>query len=228
MIETVNEAFLVLGLAPGDYAGIELAYRKLARAHHPDVGGDVSAMQRLNAARDLLERNPRLSMPATNEADEAKATPSKGQRRGKGMPHAAALDFERQVQARARFARTRIKLHLEKMLGEVTDEIEIEGSTDPARLHWRFHAPAAGLSVELVAFYSGGFAAGMQEDEEGDPAFSEVNVETAVVAGLERHQMASFRCAYTRGQVFLSNPERLFPELWFQSFLEDPAARAPT
>ena len=33
---------------------IEIAYRTLARLHHPDVGGDAETMKRLNAARDLL------------------------------------------------------------------------------------------------------------------------------------------------------------------------------
>jgi hypothetical protein len=31
------------------------AYRRLSRQHHPDVGGSVEAMQRLNVARDQAE-----------------------------------------------------------------------------------------------------------------------------------------------------------------------------
>jgi hypothetical protein len=34
---------------------IHAAYRTLARLHHPDAGGDVTTMQRLNAAYDRLK-----------------------------------------------------------------------------------------------------------------------------------------------------------------------------
>ena len=33
---------------------VKAAYKKAAAEHHPDQGGDHSAMQRINAARDLL------------------------------------------------------------------------------------------------------------------------------------------------------------------------------
>jgi curved DNA-binding protein CbpA len=33
---------------------IEAAWRRLARKHHPDRGGDVQQMARINAARDAL------------------------------------------------------------------------------------------------------------------------------------------------------------------------------
>lgn len=35
---------------------IDVAYRTLARIHHPDAGGDTRVMQRLNAARDAIAR----------------------------------------------------------------------------------------------------------------------------------------------------------------------------
>lgn len=33
---------------------VDAAYKCLARLHHPDAGGDTSAMQQLNAARDAI------------------------------------------------------------------------------------------------------------------------------------------------------------------------------
>ncbi|MFC5509339.1 J domain-containing protein [Bosea massiliensis] len=45
--------WLVLGVHP--HAGrdeVNTVYRKLARKHHPDAGGTVEAMARINAARD--------------------------------------------------------------------------------------------------------------------------------------------------------------------------------
>jgi hypothetical protein len=48
-------ALRLLGLEPGaSTAAIKRAYRHLAKAHHPDVGGDVAAFHRLDAAYRLL------------------------------------------------------------------------------------------------------------------------------------------------------------------------------
>jgi HEAT repeat protein len=48
-------ALLLLGLEPGaSLAAIKRAYRRLAKAHHPDLGGDVEAFHRLDAAYRLL------------------------------------------------------------------------------------------------------------------------------------------------------------------------------
>lgn len=48
-------ALRLLGLEPGaSLAAIKRAYRRLAKAHHPDLGGDVDAFHRLDAAYRLL------------------------------------------------------------------------------------------------------------------------------------------------------------------------------
>ena len=48
-------ALRLLGLEPGaSLAAIKRAYRRLAKAHHPDLGGDVEAFHRLDAAYRLL------------------------------------------------------------------------------------------------------------------------------------------------------------------------------
>ncbi|MFU8886585.1 MAG: J domain-containing protein [Cyanobacteriota bacterium] len=48
-------ALRLLGLEPGaSTAAIKRAYRHLAKAHHPDLGGDVAAFHRLDAAYRLL------------------------------------------------------------------------------------------------------------------------------------------------------------------------------
>jgi hypothetical protein len=48
-------ALLLLGLEPGaSSAAIKRAYRRLAKAHHPDLGGDAEAFHRLDAAYRLL------------------------------------------------------------------------------------------------------------------------------------------------------------------------------
>jgi hypothetical protein len=50
-----SEALALLGLEPGASAAvIKRAYRRLAKTHHPDLGGDVEAFRRLDAAYRLL------------------------------------------------------------------------------------------------------------------------------------------------------------------------------
>ncbi len=49
------EALALLGLEAGaSAAAIKRAYRRLAKAHHPDLGGDADAFRRLDAAYRLL------------------------------------------------------------------------------------------------------------------------------------------------------------------------------
>jgi DnaJ-domain-containing protein 1 len=46
----------VLGVHPGaSGAEIKSAWRRLCRKHHPDVGGDVAEMQRVNRAYESLK-----------------------------------------------------------------------------------------------------------------------------------------------------------------------------
>jgi hypothetical protein len=54
-VDQRTAALLLLGLEPGaSLAAIKRAYRRLAKAHHPDLGGDVEAFHRLDAAYRLL------------------------------------------------------------------------------------------------------------------------------------------------------------------------------
>ncbi|MFN7230103.1 MAG: DnaJ domain-containing protein [Synechococcaceae cyanobacterium] len=51
----VAAALALLGLEPGaSQAAIKAAYRRLAKSHHPDMGGDGEAFRRLEAAYRLL------------------------------------------------------------------------------------------------------------------------------------------------------------------------------
>jgi hypothetical protein len=53
-----EEWWLVLGVGrDASEDEVDTAYRRLAREHHPDVGGDTNHMARLNAARDAARRS---------------------------------------------------------------------------------------------------------------------------------------------------------------------------
>ncbi len=55
-----QQALAVLGLPPNaTIPQIKKRYRKLAKQHHPDLGGDPRQMQRLVAAYELLMKDAR-------------------------------------------------------------------------------------------------------------------------------------------------------------------------
>ena len=50
-----REALRLLGLQdPVEHSEVVSAYRRLARQHHPDLGGDPDAFRSLTVARDVL------------------------------------------------------------------------------------------------------------------------------------------------------------------------------
>lgn len=56
----VAEARAILGVTPGaDESAIRAAHRRLVLGVHPDRGGSADLTRRVNAARDLLLREPR-------------------------------------------------------------------------------------------------------------------------------------------------------------------------
>jgi molecular chaperone DnaJ len=66
-----REALRLLGLQdPVEHSEVVSAYRRLARQHHPDLGGDPDVFGALTAARDLLLADAR------GEADERARSPA--------------------------------------------------------------------------------------------------------------------------------------------------------
>ena len=54
-ISTVEEAYAILGLAPGaDAAAVTSAYHRLMMQLHPDHGGTDYLATKINRARDVL------------------------------------------------------------------------------------------------------------------------------------------------------------------------------
>lgn len=53
----VDLCYRMLGLAPSaSWEEVEKAYRKKAKIHHPDLGGDADTMRALNEAYERLKR----------------------------------------------------------------------------------------------------------------------------------------------------------------------------
>lgn len=78
MAQSPADARELLGVErDADEAEIRRAYRKLARVHHPDAGGDADMFQRLTAAMELLV-HPRLqpSAPRSSPSTGRRAYPS--------------------------------------------------------------------------------------------------------------------------------------------------------
>jgi molecular chaperone DnaJ len=83
-----GEALRLLGLQdPVEHSEIVSAYRRLARQHHPDLGGDPEAFRSLTVARELLLGDacsePGLSVRSTaGRAVAARQRPRRRFRRG--------------------------------------------------------------------------------------------------------------------------------------------------
>lgn len=62
----------VLGVSiDADFAEIKSAYRKLARIHHPDLGGDATTFAQINKAYDVLsDADARKRYDQTGKSDE--------------------------------------------------------------------------------------------------------------------------------------------------------------
>lgn len=54
----LEEAKKILGLSEGesDLVNIDLAYKKLAKKLHPDMGGDIEEFQKINTAHKLIKK----------------------------------------------------------------------------------------------------------------------------------------------------------------------------
>ena len=91
----MNDHYDVLGVGTdADRPAIQAAYRRLARLHHPDFGGNQSVMARLNEAWDVL------SDPHQRAIYDARMLASrfKGQAAAAGLtPLAAAAERRRQA-----------------------------------------------------------------------------------------------------------------------------------
>jgi len=67
----VRSARKILGVpADADEESIRSAYRRLARKHHPDVGGSEEEFLRIQEAYDLLSESPQEEPPLNPRADE--------------------------------------------------------------------------------------------------------------------------------------------------------------
>lgn len=57
VVGDLDVCYRMLGLSPSaPWEDVEKAYRRKAKIHHPDVGGDADAMRALNEAYDKLKR----------------------------------------------------------------------------------------------------------------------------------------------------------------------------
>jgi DnaJ-class molecular chaperone len=55
--QNIEISYRLLGVSPSSsWDEIERAYRKKAKIHHPDLGGDEDAMKALNEAYELLKK----------------------------------------------------------------------------------------------------------------------------------------------------------------------------
>lgn len=72
-----SDPFEVLGVAPtASLQELAAARRQLAQAHHPDLGGDVAAMQAVNAAYEQAVELRRHAPPISPPADTTVPKPS--------------------------------------------------------------------------------------------------------------------------------------------------------
>ncbi len=72
----IVEAAEILNVQPdADHAVVKAAFHALAKIHHPDVGGDTAAMQRVNAAHDYMSTRTQQARVAEWERLQPKPAP---------------------------------------------------------------------------------------------------------------------------------------------------------
>ncbi len=70
MTTELARAYELLGVAPGsDRAVARRAYRRLALAHHPDMGGDAGKFASIHSAWELIRRSAELGPPVGSRPD---------------------------------------------------------------------------------------------------------------------------------------------------------------
>lgn len=104
------EAFEILELDhTADRAAVKRAYRRLARVHHPDTGGDVVTFQRVQRAYERLRGGADLQVPRGQRPRQAtrpsrapgeRATPPSG-RYADDEVELAGVDWDQALPARA-------------------------------------------------------------------------------------------------------------------------------
>jgi hypothetical protein len=79
------EARALLGVGEhADASEVQRAYRRLARLHHPDAGGDPAAFHRLGQARDLLSAPRPMTRPTASPSSSRTTRPSTSAPMGAG------------------------------------------------------------------------------------------------------------------------------------------------
>ena len=64
-----------------DHLVVKAAYRALAKCHHPDQGGDTTAMQKVNAAHDYMSTRSQTARVAEWERLQPKPAPQQSEQR---------------------------------------------------------------------------------------------------------------------------------------------------
>ena len=158
------DPFRVLGLAPdASAADVRQARTRLAKHHHPDVGGSAADMQRVNEAADLALRLLGATVPApTIGAERTPHRPAPGGRVGRDHP-----SFTIEALPAEAFEALLI---VANVLGEVVDD------DPPYRLEVRLtDPPTAWCRIELLP-EGGGSIVGLTVVSAGDGSAGGVTV----------------------------------------------------
>jgi len=205
LTELTKQESEVLFSLTGDYsaADVKLAYKKMSMIHHPDKGGDVEVMKKVNAAWKTLKGETKGGTDAYNKAE------NKARWQAKAKDIAADISGKFDVQA--------FKDYFKQHLGHDFNAIVkvMDGVGDYAPSH-------AGIQVRFetadgkIAFDFDALAYLFGRQEKGGLSNSEtisytIQVTAFGYANRKKQKMAQRDWDQKNDHILLSDPKKSFP-----------------
>ena len=200
---SVQDAQTLLGLHNSYSADdLKIAYKKMAILHHPDTGGDVALMQKVNAAYDKLSKA--LVGGAHQSPEDRMAAWRHGQEQDRVFLVAALGKVKQKLNAHA------FVLHFKGIFGEdfsVIEKDEVEGQYSAINVEFSNHTRTTALDLHIHISARERHNTGLGTQEQSINMY----VSTSILHNRRKLKLSQNNYRFEHDFAVLSNPEMLFP-----------------